>query len=659
MIGIDGSKRFLPGGEIKGGYFAIGGVILKHVVVAEGFATGASIHQATGHPVAVAFSAGNLEDVARSLRQSHPKANIIIAADDDFKTPGNPGITKAKEAAKAVGGFLAVPAFGDSRSDDCTDFNDLALLSGDAAVKKCFLAALPPERSGDDWPAPIEFPDPSQRSAGLVFPTESVPKALRDAAMEVSRFTKTDEVAAFTIGFSVLATAVGKKAKVVEREGLHHYPAMFFICIADSGERKSAVFRPMEAQLSKFEKDKQAAHKADFAKAQSYNFMLDTQIDALKKQGKKQDSKDASASETLDALAEQIGLLEAQKRLLPPSPKLYDTDATEQYLVKQLHRRGGAFAVLTPEGRPLIDHLLGKYSGGDGMTGDGVYLAGISGDRITRGRVGDESGGDDFVIFDPCLNVCAMVQPDKYKQMAGHQALKDSGLVARIWPARLKPMIGQQTEHEGELGLQEALMNPYWALVDDVLHHEPKKDGAGHIIPHRAVLNREASELRRQFHNNLQGQMKEGGELSDVRSIAAKFTSQTAKLALILHCAGDTTRMMIPNSEINGDTWRAAQAIAEYYLTHSVVESRTAEEDVAIEKARRLLDWIKRLLPNSENEDRRLTRAMILQSSPRPRPTAKELDGIIGILEDFSYVRKSDEKLAGKLIYAVNPGIYK
>nr|MBP6718150.1 toprim domain-containing protein [Rhodoferax sp.] len=77
----------------------------------EGYATGASIHECTGHAVAVAFNAGNLEAVAVALRTKYPALKIIIAADDDHQTPGNPGITKAKAAAQTTGATLAVPVF--------------------------------------------------------------------------------------------------------------------------------------------------------------------------------------------------------------------------------------------------------------------------------------------------------------------------------------------------------------------------------------------------------------------------------------------------------------------------------------------------------------------------------------------------------------------
>lgn len=132
----DGSKRFK--GRMKGCYHAIGGKPTGKLVIAEGYATGASIHAATGWPVAVAFTAGNVGPVAAALHKKYPGLVIFMAADDDYMTPGNPGTTAAQQAALAVGGFVVVPQFPAGRRHKDTDFNDLAGLAGLDAVRVCF-----------------------------------------------------------------------------------------------------------------------------------------------------------------------------------------------------------------------------------------------------------------------------------------------------------------------------------------------------------------------------------------------------------------------------------------------------------------------------------------------------------------------------------------
>ena len=151
FIDAQGSKRFLTGGRKAGCYFDIGEPS-DVLCVAEGFATGASIHEATGHAVAVAFDAGNLVAVTKALRKKHPHLRLIVCADDDHLTPGNPGISKATEAAATNGAALAVPDFGTDRADGATDFNDLHQSAGLDAVRRCIEAAKD-----------IESPDSSAR----------------------------------------------------------------------------------------------------------------------------------------------------------------------------------------------------------------------------------------------------------------------------------------------------------------------------------------------------------------------------------------------------------------------------------------------------------------------------------------------------------------
>lgn len=110
FIGEDGRKTFLTGGRKRGCYHAIGRPEAA-LCICEGYATGATIYQATGNATAVAFDAGNLQSVAKSLRKKFPRLTLVIAADNDIETPGNPGLAAAQAAALAVGAVVALPQF--------------------------------------------------------------------------------------------------------------------------------------------------------------------------------------------------------------------------------------------------------------------------------------------------------------------------------------------------------------------------------------------------------------------------------------------------------------------------------------------------------------------------------------------------------------------
>ncbi len=131
-----GEKRFLPFSQVKGNFFFIGKASDQHIVICEGYATGATIHEATGLPVAVAFNAGNIPHVVDALKEKYVKNTFIIAADDDWKGKNNVGLEVATKTAQEKGCLLAVPVFLGERADKDTDFNDLARAEGPGAVKE-------------------------------------------------------------------------------------------------------------------------------------------------------------------------------------------------------------------------------------------------------------------------------------------------------------------------------------------------------------------------------------------------------------------------------------------------------------------------------------------------------------------------------------------
>ena len=147
---IDGSGQqcYLSGGEKQGSFFMLD-TPGDTLCIAEGYAAAASINESCGFAVAMAGDTTNLKAAAKALRGKYPNIRIVLCADDNWRTEGNPGIAFAREAALAVGGLLAVPAFGACRSDEAADFNDLMRAQGPEAVRRCIDAAAPPTVNGD------------------------------------------------------------------------------------------------------------------------------------------------------------------------------------------------------------------------------------------------------------------------------------------------------------------------------------------------------------------------------------------------------------------------------------------------------------------------------------------------------------------------------
>lgn len=122
-----GRDKDFMGGRKAGLFFPIGEPS-ETILIAEGYATGATVHEMTGFRVYVAFDRGNLKPVALTVRKLHPDARIIIAADNDRHTPGNPGLTDATAAALAVEGLVSAPQFPEGVAG--SDWNDYAAWRG-------------------------------------------------------------------------------------------------------------------------------------------------------------------------------------------------------------------------------------------------------------------------------------------------------------------------------------------------------------------------------------------------------------------------------------------------------------------------------------------------------------------------------------------------
>lgn len=129
-----GDKKFLTGGRVKGCYFVIQGTV-DRVFVVEGYATGASVHEATGSTVYISFNAGNLYEVTAIAKKENQSSKIIIAGDDDQFKEGNTGKTKAEQVSSALSVDVIFPQFK-SLETKPTDFNDLHCIEGISAVKK-------------------------------------------------------------------------------------------------------------------------------------------------------------------------------------------------------------------------------------------------------------------------------------------------------------------------------------------------------------------------------------------------------------------------------------------------------------------------------------------------------------------------------------------
>ncbi|WMW66348.1 zincin-like metallopeptidase domain-containing protein [Nitratidesulfovibrio liaohensis] len=139
VVTPEGEKRFLSGSRKHGTHHIIDPgrqMGTTPILVAEGYATAASVYEAVKLPVAVAFDSGNLLPVAQALQAKYPERSVLILGDDDHNQKGNPGLRFGTLAAESTQGFCAVPSLNaEEKAKGLTDWNDLAASRGLEVVR--------------------------------------------------------------------------------------------------------------------------------------------------------------------------------------------------------------------------------------------------------------------------------------------------------------------------------------------------------------------------------------------------------------------------------------------------------------------------------------------------------------------------------------------
>lgn len=128
-IANDGSKLYHKGGATGGKYWTLGNIENPKIIyVAEGFATAATINEATGSNCIVAYSASNLVPVVEALREQFgSQQEIVIVADNDNSGIGQKYADQA--SAKFGGRVVVMPIEGDANDYVQSGHDLLALLN--------------------------------------------------------------------------------------------------------------------------------------------------------------------------------------------------------------------------------------------------------------------------------------------------------------------------------------------------------------------------------------------------------------------------------------------------------------------------------------------------------------------------------------------------
>lgn len=552
-------KRGLYGGRRKGLYHSIGkpaGVL----IVCEGYATGASLHEASGHAVAVAFNAGNLEAVALALRAKYPDLKIIVAADDDHLTDGNPGMTKATAAALAIGRLVAVPVFPANRPDKATDFNDLHQLAGADAVKACIDAAIESVATYASDAAAIGQIDLWPELQPLMvqiepqdYPLDALPEAVRCAVQEVADFVKAPIPLIATSALAALSLAIQAHTDVERAERLHGPCGLFLLAIADSGERKSTcdgffttAIRDYQAQQQEAAKPVIQAYKSEHDAWEAQRSGLKEKIKALAKEGKPS-----------LAQVQQLHDLDADEPTAPRVPRLVYGDATPEALTYALAKHWPSGGVISSE--------AGSVFGGHGMSGDSVMRNLAALNQLWDGATlpVERRSSESFTVRGARLTMALQVQEATIRAFfdSSKGLARGTGFLARFlvsWPQSTQGM-----RHFTEAPANWPALAAFNNRLTAILNRPAPIDDDGGLCPAMLTLAPDAKAAWVAFHDAIESELSIGRELYDVRDVASKTADNAARLAALFHTFTGSI------GSIGLDAMESAARVTAWHLTEA------------------------------------------------------------------------------------------
>jgi len=640
------SKRFQRGGRVAGCFHLLGEPG-DQICIAEGYATAASVFEATGVATVCAFNAGNLLAVAKAVRSMHPDAAITLCADDDVS---GVGITKASEAARAIGGTVALPDWGGKRPEGATDFNDLASSRGREAIVASLTNAAAPEVAAPQPVAPnavdadlegrdssaidikalvdamnaipagerekewrnvgmglhwetdaaadalaawqawlpekaaqcpvawSAFKGPDQMSVSPItgatilklasefgwkgsaasvkavapdapwpggpeplvtfaesapYPLDALPAGIGAAVREVIGFVQCPPALAACSALSALSIVGQGLANVRRAEGLTGPTSLYFLAIAESGERKTSADGRFASAIREWERQRAAAAVPDVAahsaKMNSWTAKYEGVIAAIKQSAKGgigQKNKAGKSAEDLDAA---LARLESEKPVAPRVPRLVYGDATPEALAFKLATEWPVGGVLSSEaGIVFGGHAMGADSAMRNMAALNVLW---DGGTLTIDRKTSAS----FTVHGARLTMGLAAQPDTVRAFfdASKGLARGTGFAARFliaWPASTQ---GERAFVEPPSGWPAltAFNQRLATLLDAVGPPTP----TGEMPLPTLDLSEGARREWIKFHDDIELELRRGGDMAEIRDVASKAADNAARLAALFH----------------------------------------------------------------------------------------------------------------------------
>jgi hypothetical protein len=353
-------------------------------------------------------------------------------------------------------------------------------------------------------------------------------------------------------------------------------PSLFILILGGSGERKSTV----EALFNRAVRDHEAELRKEY-RGELIEYELDVEI-------YKAQRREALNSKDPEIMRESLYELGPQPE--PPlRPNLTMQDATVEGMVRVLREGQPSIGIFSDEGARLL-HGYGMSTRNNSFKSAAFFSQFWSGTPIelTRAGFGENS------IEGKRVTMSLMVQPEIGNEFIANEAFDSQGLLSRFLACfpdstvgsrmirNLDSKVGEETEND---------LDDFCEKLTEILNTPlPLLEETRNILAPRTLpLSSKAVKVFKQYHDEIEEKLAEGGAYSGHRGLANKSPENAVRIAGVL-----TLFDNLDANNIHSKKMTAGIMLARYYLDEAVQITCSAVNDQDLNLAEKLLDWAKK-----------------------------------------------------------------
>lgn len=439
---------------------------------------------------------------------------------------------------------------------------------------------LPPTEGWPDEALPLQ----AELEPSAPFPMDALPPVLANYGRVIQHCTQAPDA---LVGNSLLAAAslaVQPHANVVLPYGASVPTSLFFVSVAESGERKSAVDRLALFAHAIFEKKK--------------------------------------SDEAREAIAQYTKLTKQDKEAaeVPRESVFLASDPTVEGLCKLLHAGLPSIGVFSAEG--------GRFLGGHGMSEDTALrtAAGLSlfwdGSPVDRVRSGDGASK----LFGRRVALHLMAQPMAAFKWLSNPVLRDQGLFSRCLVAYPQSTAGKRM-FRNDKAVESPAARAYVERMTELLGGKWPINEFFELQPQHMGIAGGARELWVDQHDQIEKAIC--GDLAPIRALASKSAEHLGRIAAVFTLINDPTA-----STVAEEAMQRAAVCVEFYLGEALRLAGVQPLHEKSDQALMLWNWL------VMRGKRQISLPELVQFGPAKLRKAEAMRSAMGVLSDHYMVRK-------------------